>query len=111
MTPPTGVALAQTMATGVTNTSTFTYNSGNTVITDQQGQTTTMTYSNNQLTQITLPPAQSGATAQTLSFTYNGNGDVADQDRCSGNVTTTPMTATQCHAGARPGRQHRHPHL
>jgi len=100
------------MATGVTNTSTFTYNSGNTVITDQQGQTTTMTYSNNQLTQITLPPAQSGATAQTLSFTYNGNGDVLTKTDGSGNVTTYTYDSNgNVTLRARPGRQHRHPHL
>jgi len=81
--------LVQTMASGVTNTTTFAYNTGSTTITDQQGQATTLTYdSNKQLTQITLPAAQSGATAQTLSFTYNANGDVLTATDGSGNVTT-----------------------
>lgn len=81
--------IVQTMASGVTNSTTFTYNSGNTTITDQQGQVTTLTYdANKQLTQVTLPAAQSGATAQTLSFTYNSNGDVLTTTDGSGNVTT-----------------------
>ncbi len=81
--------IAQTMASGVTNTTTFTYNAGSTTITDQQGQATTMAYdSSNQLTQITLPAAQSGANQQSLSFTYNSNGDVLTATDGSGNVTT-----------------------
>lgn len=81
--------IVQTMASGITNTTTFTYNSGNTTIADQQGQVTTLTYdANKQLTQMTLPAAQSGATAQILSFTYNSNGDVLTTTDGSGNVTT-----------------------
>jgi YD repeat-containing protein len=86
--------VVQTMDTGVTNTTTFTYNTNSTAITvttptDTTGQTTTLTYdANKQLTQIALPAAQTGATAQTLNFTYNSNGDVLTVADGSGNVTT-----------------------
>jgi YD repeat-containing protein len=81
--------LTETASTGVTRVTTIDYSAGSTTVTDALGQVTTLTYdASKQLTQITLPPAQSGATAQTISYTYNGNGDVLTATDASGNVVT-----------------------
>jgi YD repeat-containing protein len=90
-------SISQTLASGVTNASTFSYNTTTrvTTITDQAGQVTTMTYdTSNRLTQIVLPAAQSGATAQTRSFTYNAEGNVLTETDGSGNVTTYEYDTT-----------------
>ncbi|MBP2161889.1 MULTISPECIES: RHS repeat protein, partial [Asticcacaulis] len=73
--------LVQTVSTvgGVSTTSTtsFTYNSNNTVVTDQQGNTTTLTYdSKKQLTRLVSQPATAGAPAQALAFTYDASGNL-----------------------------------
>ena len=81
--------LTLTNASGDTSTTTFAYYSGYTTVTDANSQVTTLHFdTNGQLTQLDLPPAQSGGTAQHLYYTYNTNGDVLTATDGSGNVTT-----------------------
>jgi YD repeat-containing protein len=81
--------LTQTTSTGVTNVTTFTYGTGSTTVTDNAGNVTTLTYdSTNELKNVLLPPATSGATQESLSYTYNSNGDVLTSTNGMGKVTT-----------------------
>ncbi len=80
--------VAQTMSSGVINTTTFTYGTFSTTVTDTFNQSTTLTYdANGQLVRMDLPPAQAGAAAQSLFYSYNGRGDVMTATDGSGNVT------------------------
>ncbi len=82
--------LAQTQASGITSTTTLSYDTvdGITTVTDNLGNATKLYYdANNQLTQILLPPAQSGATAQSITYTYDANGNVTSATDASGNAT------------------------
>jgi YD repeat-containing protein len=85
--------LTQTVASGVTRVTNFSYNTATrtTTITDPAGNVTSLSYdAANQLTQITYPPDGTGASAQTMRFTYNGNGDLIAQT--DGNYRTTTYT-------------------
>ena len=58
-------------------------------ITDPSNQATTLSYdANGQLLSVVSPPAVSGGTAQTQSFTYNANGDVLTVSTGPTNLTT-----------------------
>ncbi len=53
--------LTQTIASGVTRATTFTYNSGSTDVTDNNGKVTTLSYdANDQLTSVKYPAAYTG---------------------------------------------------
>ncbi|QNA82920.1 LysM peptidoglycan-binding domain-containing protein [Sphingomonas sp. So64.6b] len=83
-------SLIETVASGVTRSTTFAYDTANkrTTITDALGQATTLSYdANGNLLQITAPPANATTAAQIRKFTYNGNGDVISVDMGDGNVT------------------------
>ncbi|HEX3673457.1 MAG TPA: hypothetical protein VHU87_04225, partial [Rhizomicrobium sp.] len=82
-------SLVQTMATGVTNTTGFDYSTaGQVSITNNAGQISVLHFdSSGDLTQMTLPPAQPGFTAQTTSFTYNSSGAALTATDGLGNVT------------------------
>ncbi|MBV9695015.1 MAG: RHS repeat protein [Alphaproteobacteria bacterium] len=74
------VATVKEIVTTGTNatsrTTSFQYNTGNTVITDPNGNTTTLTFDgNNQLTGVTYPTDSSG-TRPSYVYTYNGTGDL-----------------------------------
>lgn len=78
--------LVQTVSTGVTRTTTLTYNTGYTTVTDPSGQVTRLDYdASGQLTRITAPPAYSGAAQQVVQFAYNANGDVTSVTEGAGN--------------------------
>lgn len=72
------LSLAQTVATGVTRTTSFSYvTSTRTDVTNPDGYVTRLDYdAAGQLTQITEPAAVAGGTAQVRTFTYNADGDV-----------------------------------
>ncbi len=60
----------------VTNTTTLSYGTGYTLISDQQGNLTRLYFDGfNRLTQAWLPPAQTGTPSQFLNFGYNADGD------------------------------------
>ncbi|KQM61735.1 MULTISPECIES: LysM peptidoglycan-binding domain-containing protein [unclassified Sphingomonas] len=81
--------LEQSVASGVTRTTTLTYNAGNTVITDPLGQATTLSHDGaGRLATITAPPAVAGGAAQVVQFGYNGNGDLTSVTDAAG-VTAT----------------------
>lgn len=83
--------LTQTVASGTTRQTGFSYDTTNkiTTITDPQSKQTKLTYdTNGQLTQIELPAAISGASAEISTFTYNSNGDVLTATDGSGNTIT-----------------------
>ena len=78
----------QTVATGVTRTTDITYNTGQTLIEDDSGQVTTLDYnSDGSLKKIIAPPAQTGAAAQTVEFTYTSSGDLSIVKDALGNET------------------------
>lgn len=69
--------IAQTVDTGVTRTTTLTYGSGTTTITDPDGNATVMNYNaSGQLTRLTQPAPVAGGNAQIVDYSYNSNGDV-----------------------------------
>jgi YD repeat-containing protein len=80
-------SLTQTVVSGVTRSTTLSYDTTarTTTITDNAGNVVLMRYdASDQLTAITYPPATLGAPAQTMSFAYNGNGDVISQTDAMG---------------------------
>lgn len=81
-------SLTETGSGNTTRTTTLSYASGATTITDAAGQATTLRYnSDGTLASITAPPATAGGTAQTTSFTYTARGDVEQVTDPVGNVT------------------------
>ncbi|MEH3040399.1 MAG: LysM peptidoglycan-binding domain-containing protein [Sphingomonas paucimobilis] len=81
--------LEQAVASGVTRTTTLTYNAGNTVITDPLGQATTLSHDGaGRLTAITAPPVVAGGAAQVVRFGYNGNGDLTSVTDAAGVAAT-----------------------
>uniref|UniRef100_UPI003747E67D hypothetical protein n=1 Tax=uncultured Sphingomonas sp. TaxID=158754 RepID=UPI003747E67D len=81
-------SLTQTVASGVTRTTGIAYSSGQTVVTDALGQTTTLNYDGaGQLTSIVAPPPSSGQPSHQVSFAYNGNGDVTSSTTAAGTTT------------------------
>ncbi|HEX8263458.1 MAG TPA: hypothetical protein VF547_11345, partial [Allosphingosinicella sp.] len=71
--------LTQTVATGSTRTTSFSYDTVNriTAVTDGNGQVTSLYHdAARQLTRITAPPAYSGAPANSVQFGYNASGDL-----------------------------------
>ncbi len=82
-------SLVQTVASGVTRTTSLAYYSGYTLVTDASGQVTRLDYNSaGHLTTITAPPATNGETAQVWQFTYNSVGDVLSTTDPQGRVTT-----------------------
>lgn len=81
--------LVQTVASGVTRTTSLDYQAVYTNITDPTGQVTRLDYDGGgQLTRITAPPAASGATAQVTRFTYDAEGNLVSVTDPIGNTTT-----------------------
>jgi len=78
----------QTVAAGVTRTTSFDYSvAGRTIVTDPAGQKTILWYnSNNELTQISYPPDNANTTPRVVQFAYNANGDVTSATLGPGNV-------------------------
>lgn len=84
-------SLSQITATGVTSSTTLSYDTVNrvTTITDALSQVTKMTYDTaGQLTRLELPPAQSGEPTQNIYYTYNANGDLLTVKDASNAVAT-----------------------
>ncbi|WP_443751343.1 hypothetical protein [Asticcacaulis solisilvae] len=66
-------SLTQTTASGVTNASYLTYGTGRTMVTDQQGNATTLVYdSNSRLVQL-IPPSSSPEPGMLFAYDANGN--------------------------------------
>ncbi|MET0183648.1 MAG: hypothetical protein ABW199_12265, partial [Caulobacterales bacterium] len=87
------IQLVQAVASGDTRTTTISYQSGYTEITDPRGQVTRLTYdSNKQLTQVLAPPAYTGATAQEINYTYDSDGNVLTVVAKQGSTTTSTTT-------------------
>ena len=81
--------LTQTVASGVTRVTSFSYGANYTQVTGPDNQVTRLDYDNaDQLTQITAPPATSGATAQTVQFAYDAQGNVTSVTDGNGHVTS-----------------------
>jgi YD repeat-containing protein len=83
--------LSETIATGVTATTSFSYDTVNriTTLTDTYGQATQIWYdAQSQLSKIVAPPAVSGGAAQVRQFAYNANGDVVSVTDAAGDSTT-----------------------
>ncbi|HEV2817243.1 MAG TPA: LysM peptidoglycan-binding domain-containing protein, partial [Allosphingosinicella sp.] len=78
----------QTVAAGVTRTTSFDYGTANrTIVTDPAGQKTIFFYDASQnLTQISYPPENANTTPRTVQFAYNANGDVTSATLGPGNV-------------------------
>lgn len=82
-------SIAQLVGGGVTRTTTLAYNGSNTVVTDQFGQATTLSYDGaGRLHGITAPPAVPGGAAQTVQFGYNVDNDLVSVTDAAGNVAT-----------------------
>ena len=82
-------SLTQTVASGVTRATTIAYGSGYTNVTDATGQVTRLDYNaDGTLKKVTMPPAASGAAAQTLQYSYTATGDVHTITDAAGKVTT-----------------------
>lgn len=81
-------SLGQTVTGGTTRTTTISYGGGATVVTDAHGQATTLNYDGaGQLSSIVTPPPGAGQQAQTVSFGYNGNGDLISSTTAAGTIT------------------------
>ncbi len=83
-------SVAETVATGVTRTTSFLYDTalGITTVTDAAGQATRLAYdANGNLVRITTPPVGAAATPQVTEFGYEADGDVA-WTRQAGNTIT-----------------------
>ncbi len=80
--------LTQTVATGVSRVTTLSYGANYTQVTGPDGEVTRLDYDGaGQLTKITAPPATSGATAQTVLFGYDAQGNVITITDGKGKVT------------------------
>ncbi|MFA7596603.1 MAG: hypothetical protein WCY92_09620 [Novosphingobium sp.] len=81
--------LTQTVASGDTRVTTLSYGAGLTDITGPDGQVTRLDYDGfNRLTRIVAPPAQTGAAAQQVQFSYDAQGNVASVTDGNGETTT-----------------------
>jgi YD repeat-containing protein len=81
-------SLVQTVASGVTRTTSLSYLSGQTDITDPRGSVTSLfTNGAGQLWKITAPPAQAGQAAQSVLFEYDGSGNVTKVTDAGGGIT------------------------
>ncbi|WEK46111.1 MAG: hypothetical protein P0Y56_13960 [Candidatus Andeanibacterium colombiense] len=81
--------LTQTVASGVTRVTTLTYGTGYTTVTGPDSQVTRLDYDgSNRLTKITAPAAYSGATAQTVQFSYDADGNLDTVTDSNGKVTS-----------------------
>lgn len=82
-------SITQTVASGITRTTTIAYGAGYTTVADPMGQAVTLYYDGaGQLTQIASPPAYAGAAAQIVQFGYNGNGDLTSVTDAAGLAST-----------------------
>ncbi len=82
--------LVQLAGSGDTRTTHIDYvSSTQTNVTDPRGQVTSLYYNaSGQLTQVTAPPAYSGATAQTVQYAYDTNGNLTSVTDPTSAVTT-----------------------
>lgn len=81
-------SLTQTVASGDTRVTGFTYLAGETRVTDPRGQVTRLFYdAAGQLTGVTAPVPQTGGTASTVAFSYDAAGNLASMTDASGAVT------------------------
>ncbi|HEY2710739.1 MAG TPA: Ig-like domain-containing protein [Caulobacteraceae bacterium] len=89
-------SLAQTVASGVTRTTTFNYTvAGQTSVTDPLGNVTTLVYdANHQLTQLIAPPPATGLATQVSNFAYNSMGDVTSIAGPDGAAVTNTYDAS-----------------
>lgn len=82
-------SLVQQVSPGDTRTTSFSYSLGSTAVTDSAGQVTTLTCDGNQnLTGVSMPPAEAGDLPQTVSFTYNADGTLSKITDPLGKVLT-----------------------
>ncbi|MFZ2032019.1 MAG: DUF6531 domain-containing protein, partial [Vitreimonas sp.] len=82
--------LIQLAVTGDSRTTHVAYvSSTQTNVTDPRGQVTSLYYNaSGQLTQVTAPPAYTGATSQTVQYAYDSNGNVTTVTDPTSAVTT-----------------------
>lgn len=81
-------SFTQVVSSGVGRTTNIAYGVGHTVVTDATGQSTTLYYNGSgALTQITAPPASTGAAQQVVQFGYNGNGDLTSVTDAAGQTS------------------------
>ncbi|GLK50146.1 hypothetical protein GCM10017620_31200 [Brevundimonas intermedia] len=66
----------ETVAAGVTRTTSLSYAAGQTTVTGPSGLVTVLNYSNGRLDSIVEPAPVAGAAAPTTQFLYNADGDV-----------------------------------
>ncbi|HYD38376.1 MAG TPA: hypothetical protein VEA60_12225, partial [Allosphingosinicella sp.] len=79
-------AMTETIAAGVTRTTTLGYGAGYTTVTDATGQVVRLDYlANGALHKITAPPASAGAPPQTVWFAYTPAGDLSTTIDAAGN--------------------------
>jgi YD repeat-containing protein len=75
-------SITQMVSTGVARTTSVAYGAGCTTITDPLGQIVRLDYdANDNLTQITMPPANGGTAPQVTQFAYDASGDVTSVTR------------------------------
>ena len=80
--------LTSTVATGEVRITNLSYGAGYTVVTAPNGQTTRLDYdAAKRLTKITAPPAYSGASAQTIQFSYDADGNLQSVTDAANAVT------------------------
>ncbi|KPL66749.1 hypothetical protein SZ64_00705 [Erythrobacter sp. SG61-1L] len=83
------LTLTQAVAAGVTRVTTLTYGVGYTEVAGPDGQVTRLDYDvQNRLTQITAPPAASGAAVQTVQFAYDADGNLETVTDSNGKITS-----------------------
>jgi YD repeat-containing protein len=81
-------SFSQTVETGITRTTGFDYSvAGRTTVTDPAGRNTTLFYdAAKNLTQISYPPEEAGATPKVVQFGYDGDGNLASATLGPGDV-------------------------
>jgi YD repeat-containing protein len=73
----TVASYTQTTSAGVSQTTSFTYGTNRTTVTDPQGNQTTLVYDGNgRLTQLISPPATPGGALLVQAFAYDSNGNL-----------------------------------
>jgi trimeric autotransporter adhesin len=82
-------SLTQVVSSTVSQTTHFAYNTGNTVVTDANGQNTTVYFdSNDQLTSVTYPP-DSNSNTSTYAYSYTADGNLHTITDAYSNIIAT----------------------